>query len=103
MLDESSVPALPATDEAGLQPPPSSGQGNAPPVTGLGGALSEGEERKYCYCNGVSYGEMIGCDDPACEREWFHLYALVCVKGDAHAGVALVRDCRRRRTASGTA
>ncbi|KAG9243801.1 hypothetical protein BJ878DRAFT_509080 [Calycina marina] len=31
------------------------------------------DEPRYCYCNGVSYGEMVGCDNDACEREWFHL------------------------------
>ena len=31
-----------------------------------------GQER-YCYCNGVSYGEMVGCDGDNCVREWFHL------------------------------
>ena len=38
-----------------------------------GGGGDEGEvedERKYCFCDRVSYGEMIGCDDPNCEREW---------------------------------
>ena len=31
------------------------------------------DEPTYCYCNGVSYGEMVGCDARDCEREWFHL------------------------------
>jgi hypothetical protein len=31
------------------------------------------DEPLYCYCNGVSYGEMVGCDADGCEREWFHL------------------------------
>lgn len=34
-------------------------------------AIDENEPR-YCYCNQVSYGEMIGCDYPGCQREWFH-------------------------------
>ncbi|KAI9714539.1 MAG: hypothetical protein M1820_000501 [Bogoriella megaspora] len=34
--------------------------------------VDEGEER-YCFCNGVSYGEMVACDNVACPREWFHL------------------------------
>lgn len=29
-------------------------------------------EPTYCYCNQVSFGEMIGCDNPDCELEWFH-------------------------------
>ncbi|KAG9239523.1 hypothetical protein BJ875DRAFT_148289 [Amylocarpus encephaloides] len=30
-------------------------------------------EPTYCYCNGVSYGEMVACDADDCEKEWFHL------------------------------
>jgi inhibitor of growth protein 3 len=37
-------------------------------------AEMEGEDdldnRRYCVCNGVSYGEMIACDDNNCEQEW---------------------------------
>eukprot|EP01016_Furgasonia_blochmanni_P055995 TRINITY_DN9457_c0_g1_i5.p1 TRINITY_DN9457_c0_g1~~TRINITY_DN9457_c0_g1_i5.p1 ORF type:complete len:281 (+),score=60.45 TRINITY_DN9457_c0_g1_i5:66-908(+) len=29
-------------------------------------------EKRYCYCDGISYGEMIKCDFDLCEREWFH-------------------------------
>lgn len=30
-------------------------------------------ERRYCFCNSVSYGEMVACDADDCEKEWFHL------------------------------
>ena len=45
---------------------------------GDGGAEGDAEvegddERRYCYCDRVSYGDMIGCDEPDCVREWFHL------------------------------
>lgn len=31
----------------------------------------EGEDtRKYCYCNRVSFGEMIACDGANCDLEW---------------------------------
>lgn len=30
-------------------------------------------EETYCYCNQVSYGQMVGCDGEHCKREWFHL------------------------------
>lgn len=30
-------------------------------------------EPRYCYCNQVSYGEMVACDTESCPREWFHL------------------------------
>ena len=36
---------------------------------------SEGDsdEPRYCYCNQVSYGNMVACDNDNCPREWFHL------------------------------
>ncbi|OBZ90085.1 Inhibitor of growth protein 5 [Choanephora cucurbitarum] len=33
-------------------------------------------EPKYCYCNQVSFGDMVACDGENCEKEWFH-YACV--------------------------
>ncbi|XP_076801115.1 inhibitor of growth protein 3-like isoform X2 [Clavelina lepadiformis] len=29
-------------------------------------------EPRYCICNQVSYGEMVGCDNDKCPIEWFH-------------------------------
>ena len=31
------------------------------------------DEPTYCYCNQVSYGEMVACDNVQCPMEWFHL------------------------------
>jgi hypothetical protein len=28
------------------------------------------DEKKYCYCNRISFGQMVGCDDENCEKEW---------------------------------
>jgi len=33
----------------------------------------EENEPRYCYCNEVSYGEMVACDNEECEKQWFHL------------------------------
>lgn len=33
----------------------------------------DSSEPTYCYCNQVSFGEMVGCDGDDCKREWFHL------------------------------
>lgn len=33
----------------------------------------DADEPTYCYCNSVSYGEMVACDADGCVREWFHL------------------------------
>ncbi|KAI0710403.1 hypothetical protein C8T65DRAFT_739679 [Cerioporus squamosus] len=77
---------------------------NQPPLTlkipaqNLVPALPEGEvdpnEPRYCFCNQVSYGEMIACDNPTCEREWFHLG---CVGLEiAPEGKWYCRDCAER-------
>uniref|UniRef100_A0A6G1SJN4 Inhibitor of growth protein n=1 Tax=Aceria tosichella TaxID=561515 RepID=A0A6G1SJN4_9ACAR len=31
------------------------------------------DEPKYCFCRGVSYGDMIACDNKDCPTEWFHI------------------------------
>ncbi|GAA5913881.1 hypothetical protein JCM6882_004386 [Rhodosporidiobolus microsporus] len=33
----------------------------------------EQDKTLYCFCQRVSFGEMIACDAPDCEHEWFHL------------------------------
>ncbi|KAL7416597.1 hypothetical protein BDY24DRAFT_438435 [Mrakia frigida] len=45
-------------------------------AAGGGGGGEGGDKNTYCYCNGASYGEMIGCDDDDCEIEWYHLDCL---------------------------
>ncbi|EGW32756.1 uncharacterized protein SPAPADRAFT_149926 [Spathaspora passalidarum NRRL Y-27907] len=45
-------------------------------VDGKSSSQSKGprsNEPTYCYCNQVSFGEMVGCDGEDCKREWFHL------------------------------
>ncbi|KAJ8581523.1 hypothetical protein M405DRAFT_832308 [Rhizopogon salebrosus TDB-379] len=39
-------------------------------ATEVGEGDGEGDDRTYCFCDGISYGEMIACDDVNCEREW---------------------------------
>lgn len=46
----------------------------------------EGDEPRYCYCNGVSYGEMVGCDGKECQKEWFHLDCVGLAKAPARNG-----------------
>lgn len=54
----------------------------------------DGDQERFCYCNGVSYGEMIGCDNPTCTRQWFH-YACVGItkepnkKGKSYLAVSI--------------
>ncbi|KAH9967903.1 hypothetical protein BC827DRAFT_1168995 [Russula dissimulans] len=46
-----------------------------PPLNAVtqGDAAADPNEPKYCYCNRVSFGNMVACDYPQCKREWFHL------------------------------
>lgn len=30
------------------------------------------EGKRYCFCQHVSYGDMVACDNPSCPYEWFH-------------------------------
>jgi inhibitor of growth protein 3 len=40
-------------------------------MTEPGEGEGDGDDNKtYCFCERVSYGEMIACDDTQCEREW---------------------------------
>jgi hypothetical protein len=32
----------------------------------------DGNNRTYCLCNDVGYGDMVACDNEYCEKEWFH-------------------------------
>ncbi|CCF57894.1 hypothetical protein KAFR_0D02470 [Kazachstania africana CBS 2517] len=36
---------------------------------------------RYCFCNDVSYGDMIACDNTNCKIEWFH-YGCVGLKNE---------------------
>jgi len=73
---------------------------------------SEGEgEKRYCWCDNVSYGDMIGCDGDDCEREWVSAgrHALPSCAG-ACADCTLCRSsisgasaCSSRHRAPGTA
>ena len=31
-----------------------------------------GDDKKYCLCHNVSYGDMVACDNQDCPDEWFH-------------------------------
>lgn len=69
-------PALKTTPAAKSNPPSSAASSVAPEQEYQDVETDDGEgedEPRYCYCNGVSYGQMVACDNDACPREWFHL------------------------------
>lgn len=43
-------------------------------------------EPRYCYCNQVSFGEMVACDNDACPTEWFHLSCVGLAKPPGRNG-----------------
>ncbi|KAG5721894.1 Chromatin modification-related protein png1 [Termitomyces sp. T112] len=62
-----------------------------------GDGEGDGDDRRYCFCNGISYGEMIACDDSQCEREWFHLACIGLVVPPE--GRWFCDACRNKRNA----
>lgn len=51
----------------------------APPPTGGSDEEAGEDTTTYCFCEQVSYGEMVACDNDSCQREWFH-YGCVGLK-----------------------
>ena len=54
----------------------------------------DGTEPRYCYCNQISYGEMVACDSSDCSREWFHLDCAGLVKAPTKGKYAI--SCTER-------
>ena len=51
------------------------------------GGEDDDTEPIYCFCNGVSYGEMVACDNTGnCPKEWFHLNCVGLAKPPAKNG-----------------
>jgi inhibitor of growth protein 3 len=51
------------------------------------------DDTKYCYCQRVSYGDMVACDNADCKNQWFHWE---CAGLDAEpVGDWLCRDCAK--------
>ncbi|EEQ33511.1 PHD finger domain-containing protein [Microsporum canis CBS 113480] len=51
-------------------------------------------EPRYCYCNEVSFGEMVACDNPNCPREWFHLSCVGLTKPPSKSVVWYCNECK---------
>ncbi|KZP28917.1 hypothetical protein FIBSPDRAFT_816776 [Athelia psychrophila] len=74
------MPVARSTSRPALAASPSNLPVAATAAVAVGGAPAEGDaaegdgdDKTYCFCDGISYGEMIACDETDCEREWFHL------------------------------
>lgn len=53
----------------------------------------EEDKTLYCFCQSVSYGEMVACDGANCRYEWFH-YSCVNLK-EPPKGAWFCPDCRQ--------
>lgn len=54
----------------------------------------EGDDRKYCTCHSVSFGNMVACDNDECPFEWFHWSCVgVCAEPK---GKWFCPECRKR-------
>ncbi|OBT39440.1 hypothetical protein VE00_09832 [Pseudogymnoascus sp. WSF 3629] len=54
----------------------------------------DANEPRYCYCNGVSYGEMVACDNDACAKEWFHMECAGLKVAPKNAAKWYCDDCK---------
>ncbi|KAI9375321.1 hypothetical protein BJX61DRAFT_549772 [Aspergillus egyptiacus] len=81
----------------------------APPQSDGEESLHEGDdedeegEPRYCYCNEISFGEMVACDNDACPREWFHLSCVGLTKPPGRNVKWYCNECKEnmRRSRSG--
>lgn len=59
------------------------------------------DEPTYCYCDRVSFGQMVGCDGEHCTREWFHLGCVGLKVAPGKSVKWYCEDCKRQVAASG--
>ena len=60
---------------------------------------SSDQDEQWCYCGkGESEGSMIGCDNDACPRQWFHLSCLHLTLDQVPKGKWYCPECRHKKT-----
>lgn len=85
-------------EESTNEPTPSTTEVKSPNGPKKDSTAFSALEPTYCYCNQVSFGEMIGCDNPDCDIEWFH-YACVGLSAPP-PGKWFCPDCTAREAKS---
>lgn len=63
-------------------------------VAGGEGEEDESDDTKYCFCQRVSFGDMVACDNDNCHFQWFH-WECVNIKEEP-VGDWLCPDCRKQ-------
>lgn len=76
---------------------------SAPPPGPSGGPplFPDPNEKRYCYCNQVSFGTMIACDNESCKLEWFHLGCTGLSELPSKKSKWYCRDCKPKMTHKG--
>ena len=94
-----STAASGTSDSESASPTPSSLTRNQ--ADGSGDRVSDEDEAGednddttlYCFCQRVSFGDMVGCDNDNCKYQWFH-WSCVGLKTEP-SGEWLCPDCRK--------
>lgn len=60
-----------------------------------GAEAVESNEPKYCFCQQVSFGEMVGCDNESCPYQWFHYVCVGLTEAPPEGEKWLCTDCRK--------
>ncbi len=81
MAASKASPSTTGDDESMLSEEDGSEEGNASGAMGNDGTAEEdgvegdedeGDDKRYCICHNVSYGDMVACDNENCPYQWFH-------------------------------
>jgi len=104
--DSDSIPMTPSHTSTTAQTPTRK-KGEAGTGSGATGSLLDARvlnvdidmpidpnEPTYCVCNRVSFGEMVGCDNPDCKVEWFHFECVGLT--NPPKGKWYCPDCRKK-------
>ena len=59
-------------------------------------APTDPNAEKFCLCRKISYGEMIGCDNPKCKIEWFHFACVGLTTETRPTGKWFCPICRKQ-------
>jgi len=60
---------------------------------GKDGMEDASDDTKYCYCQDVSHGDMVACDNADCKSQWFH-WTCVGITSEP-VGEWLCKECRK--------
>lgn len=60
-------------------------------------AAVDPSEPVYCYCQRVSFGEMIACDNEDCAIEWFHFECVGLTPENRPKGKWFCKECLQLR------